>query len=172
MNARWMIPFALVAGCASDPPAPIPGGGPLCASGRYWSRGDHGDNFMHPGRACIECHTERRRGPVFSVAGTIFNARHEENECYGNAGDPVSGRRTWVIVEDQSGVPFVIEPNPSGNFYTTHEFRFPLRRVWVQSPSGHIAEMDNPPSGDCNSCHTREGADGAPGRIIAPNQGR
>ena len=29
MNARWMIPFALVVGCASDPPAPIPGCGPL-----------------------------------------------------------------------------------------------------------------------------------------------
>jgi hypothetical protein len=173
VSARWTIALALacVAGCASEPPAVIPGGGPLCASGRYWTRGDHGDNFMHPGRACIQCHTERARGPVFSVAGTLFNARHEENECFGNAGDAVTGRRTWVEVVDQSNRPFIIEPNPSGNFYTTHEFRFPLKRIRVITPSGHVAQMDDPPSGDCNTCHTREGIEGAPGRVIAPNQG-
>lgn len=174
MSARTLAAAVavLAAGCASEPPALIPGGGPLCVSGTYWTRGDHGDNFMHPGRACIECHSQRRRGPVFSVAGTIFNARREENECFGNAGDPVTGRKTWVEVVDQSNQPFIIEPNASGNFYTTHTFRYPLRRVRVISPSGHFAQMDNPPSGDCNSCHTREGAEGAPGRVIAPNRGR
>ncbi len=177
MSARFFATLAavtaLAAGCvSSDPPAVIPGGGPLCASGRYWTRGDTGDNFMHPGRACVQCHTESARGPIFTVAGTLFNAMHEENECFGNSGDPTTGLKTWIEVVDQTNRPFIIEPNISGNFYTTHEFRFPLKRVRVITPSGQFLQMDDPPSGDCNSCHTREGTAGAPGRVYAPNNGR
>lgn len=170
--AALLIAAALSA-CASEAPKAIPGGGPLCASGTYWGRGDHGDNFMHPGRACIHCHEARHRGPRFTVAGTIYSFLHEEDECNGNAGDPSTGRKTWVEVTDATDRPFIIEPNRSGNFYTTHPFRLPLRRVRVISPSGVVGEMSSaPPSGDCNSCHTREGADDAPGRIVAPNRGR
>lgn len=172
MNTRAAMALsAALTACASEPPRSIPDGGPLCARGEYWTRGDHGDNAMHPGRACIACHTGRRRGPVFTVAGTIFNAPHEEDDCFGNAGDPRTGQRTWVEVVDQSRRPFVIEPNPSGNFYTTRPFRLPLVRVRVISPSGRYAQMDAPPSGDCNACHTREGRSGAPGRIVAPDLG-
>jgi hypothetical protein len=162
--------MVVIGSCAVEPPTVIPNGGPLCVSGTYWTRGDTGDNFMHPGRACISCHSGRHRGPALSVAGTLYSAYHEENECNGNGGGEALAQRTYIQITDASGVPFVIFPNRVGNFFTTHTFRFPLRDARVVGPSGRELVMSfPPPTGDCNSCHTREGADGAPGRLVAPD---
>lgn len=146
--------------------------GAACVSGRYWAYGERGDNFMHPGRACINCHSSWRRGPVFSIAGTIYSAMHEEDDCMGNGGP--ENARFEVEITDASGIPFYITANASGNFYTTHRFQLPLRRARVRSRDGRVREMGSPPPhGDCNACHSREGADmlgygPAPGRITAP----
>lgn len=87
-----LLLFLGALGCGGDPSVNMPGDGPVCATGRYYNHGDRGDNFMHPGVACVQCHSERRRGPVFSVAGTVFNARHEEDDCFGNAGNARTGQ--------------------------------------------------------------------------------
>lgn len=156
--------------CGEEAPGPrLPGWGPACVSGTYWGRGDTGDNLMHPGRACISCHTARRRGPTFSVAGTIYSDFHEEDDCNGFANRP--GARPEVEITDATGRPFFIIANSVGNFYTTHRFQLPLLRVRVFDGNGHVSEMGSaPPHGDCNACHTREGtttATGtAPGRIV------
>lgn len=175
--SRALLALALVAAsstamlsCGEEAPTPrLPGWGTACVSGTYWGRGDYGDNLMHPGRACITCHSERRRGPVFTVAGTIYSEFNEENECNGNAG-PAEARNE-VEVTDSTGEPFFIIANSAGNFYTTHRFQMPFRRVRVRGANGRIAEMGSaPPHGDCNSCHTREGTSTAtgmaPGRVV------
>lgn len=175
--SRALLTLALVAAssaamlsCGEESPTPrLPGWGTACVSGTYWGRGDYGDNLMHPGRACITCHSERRRGPAFTVAGTIYSEFNEENECNGNAG-PAEARNE-VEVTDSTGEPFYIIANSAGNFYTTHRFQMPFRRVRVRGTNGRIAEMGSaPPHGDCNSCHTREGTSTAtgmaPGRIV------
>jgi hypothetical protein len=158
--------------CGEEAPTPrLPGWGTACVSGTYWGRGDYGDNLMHPGRACITCHSERRRGPRFTVAGTIYSEYREENDCNGFAGTPAT--RPEVEITDASGQPFYITANSAGNFYTTHQFQLPLRKVRVLGPNGRVAEMGgSPPHGDCNSCHTREGTITAtgmsPGRVVLP----
>jgi len=174
---RALIALTLVAStsagmlsCGEEAPTPRrPGWGTACVSGTYWGRGDYGDNLMHPGRACITCHTERRRGPVFTVAGTIYSEFNEENECNGNAG-PAEARNE-VEITDATGQPFYIIANSAGNFYTTHRFQLPLRRVRVLGTNGRVSEMGSaPPHGDCNACHTREGTSTAtgmaPGRVV------
>lgn len=173
---RALIALTLVAStsagmlsCGEEAPTPRrPGWGTACVSGTYWGRGDTGDNLMHPGRACIECHSERRRGPVFSVAGTIYSEFNEENDCNGNAG-PAEARNE-VEITDATGQPFYIIANSAGNFYTTHRFQFPAR-VRVLGANGRVSEMGSrAPHGDCNACHTREGTSTAtgmaPGRIV------
>lgn len=139
-----------------------------CVSQTYWAQGDRGDPHMHPGRDCVGCHTRSARGPRFTVAGTVFSASHEVDDCLGHDG------AAQIEVTDDTGSAFTIVANQVGNFYTTHAFRLPLRRVRVLGPrAGAVLEMGSaPPHGDCNACHSRAGTltptGTSPGRIIAP----
>lgn len=166
-------------GSCSDEPARVlqlpagPALGPRCVRGTYWAYGDRGDNHMHPGRDCIGCHTRGGRGPRFTVAGTIFNALHEVDDCFGYDSDTRSGARAEVEIVDADGRPFFITANRAGNFYTTHAFRLPLQRVRVFGPRGQSLEMNPPPPhGDCNLCHSRTGTvterGETAGRIVVP----
>ena len=60
---------------------------------------------------------------------------------------------------------------PQGNFHsptTVAGLTLPYT-ARVVSPSGSIiAMMTKQTSGDCNTCHTEQGADGAAGRILLP----
>lgn len=147
--------------------------GPACLSGRYWAFGDRGDNFMHPGRDCIGCHTRSQHGPRFSVAGTLYSARHEADECFGYDSDTRANQAAEVEVTDAAGERFFIIANRVGNFYTTYPLRFPLHNVRVYAPNGTFSEMSSPvPHGDCNACHTRLGTitdnGESPGRVTVP----
>jgi hypothetical protein len=173
-----VIALALgVAGCAAAgelPPDPDAGAPRACASGTFWGRGDRGDNEMHPGAACIDCHRTWRRGPTFSVAGTVFTGLNEEDDCDGfPSDDSDQDHRARIEVIDGGNHRFLIFANRVGNFYTTFPLRMPLRHVRVISPEGVISEMQSPaPHGDCNLCHTRDGtttaAGTSPGRVVMP----
>ena len=166
-----------VYGCAAAgelPPDLDGGAGLMCATGTFWGRGDRGDNEMHPGRACIQCHETWHRGPTFSIAGTVYGAFNEEDDCDGYPSDDSDqSHRARIEVIDGNNHRFLIFANRVGNFYTTYPLRMPLRHVRVISPSGAVADMNSPaPHGDCNACHTRDGAmtstGTAPGRIVIP----
>ncbi len=177
--AKLLAASALLVSCGSDPrqwpdldAAGVPLG-PVCRSGNYWPYGERGDNHMHPGRDCIGCHTRSGHGPVFTVAGTIFNAPHEVDDCFGYDSDTRNHTAAEVQIVDGNGVAFTIIANRSGNFYTTYPLRFPLRHVQVRAPDGSINEMFGAASsGDCNSCHTRLGTVSplgeSPGRVTMP----
>lgn len=165
----------------SDPDPPYPqvdaAGAPLsaaCLSGRYWAFGERGDNNMHPGRPCITCHTQSGHGPHFTVAGTVYAAANEVDECLGVDSEPTPNAAVEVEVTDQSGQPFFITANRVGNFFTTHEFRFPLQRIRVYNVGRRsFTEMASPaPHGDCNACHSRTGTISpngqSPGRVTLP----
>ena len=145
--------------------------GPACVSGHYWAFGDRGNNHMHPGRDCVGCHTRTGLGPRFSVAGTLFNASHEVDDCLGFDSDPTVHQAAEVELTDATGARFVVIANRVGNFYTTHPLQFPLQHVRVTSPTGGVSEMFSPvPHGDCNACHSRFGTvsslGDSPGRIV------
>lgn len=131
----------------------------VCVSDAWWNGGDHESPFMHPGVACIECH-QRKGGPGLTVGGTVFTRLHEPDDCDGRSGVDVE-----IIGADDKVTTLV--SNGAGNFYVRgrNDIVFPIRaRVTV----GDVTkEMVTPQaSGDCNSCHSVDGASLAPGRII------
>ncbi|MCS6901505.1 MAG: hypothetical protein RMJ98_10315 [Myxococcales bacterium] len=132
----------------------------VCASGTRWIGGDDGSPHMHPGRDCIACHTREGEGPRFTIAGTFYGASGQADDCFGASG-------AVIEVTDAAGKIVSLVSNPAGNFYTKDAVQFPITaRVTF---NGKTRQMSTPVStGACNSCHTVQGAQGAPGRIAFP----
>jgi hypothetical protein len=137
---------------------------PRCTSGQYWDEEDEGSKSMYPGRACLHCHQQSREGPTHSLAGTLYPSGHEPNDCNGSSGS-ITGAQ--IVVTDASSRSYTLIPNRVGNFFSETNLVMPLRvkvtyRGRQRVMAGAITE------GDCNSCHTQFGANGAPGRILLP----
>jgi len=134
--------------------------GPVCTSGKTWS-GKKGPE-MNPGKACIDCHS-RDEGPRFSIAGTVYPTLHEPDLCIG--ADGVDGAQVTITGAD--GRTLTLTPNASGNFYSTATVALPFsaKVVYMGRERAMTATQT---SGDCNGCHTQDGATGAPGRIMLP----
>ena len=113
---------------------------------------------MHPGQACIKCHT--KKGPKFSIAGTVYPTAHEPDDCYG------LGSST-VVITDATGKVLTLKSNSAGNFYSQTAIKMPYTAKVIVGTKER-AMKDSQTNGDCNSCHTVTGAEKAPGRIMAP----
>lgn len=118
---------------------------------------------MQPGEACVTCHSMNPRLPKFTIAGTLYPTGHEVKGCVGHsAGDAI------IRVMDASGKTIVdLTPNQVGTFISQDPMPAGFR-VKVVTANGERAMLGSPPNGNCNSCHTPEGANGAPGRIRLP----
>jgi hypothetical protein len=140
----------------------------VCTSNKSWTGGDRGSEQMHPGRGCIACHQagagffNAEHGPAFKVAGTVFPTAHEPDECNGASSSGVS-----VVIKGANNQMLTLTPNAVGNFFTLDNIQPPYTaEVHYQ---GRVRAMATPQStGDCNTCHTETGANGAPGRIMLP----
>lgn len=118
---------------------------------------------MHPGGACIACHSEGE-GPIYTIAGTVFPAMMELTDCNG-----VNGSGTFsVVITAADGTVLTLPVNDVGNFYTRSPVAMPFHAKVVNSNGHELSMTDAQSTGDCNSCHTQLGANGAPGRIMAP----
>lgn len=159
----------------------------VCTSARFWTDGDEGDEEMHPGRACIQCHDNPDKYgegddddddddeeeeeeeeeedddiPRYLIAGTVYPTAHEPDECYG-----VDSATTYVVVEDANGTTRTLATNEAGNFFTEDALVAPYRvKVIRGDETRAMSELAE--HGDCNLCHTVEGDEDAPGRIMAP----
>jgi mono/diheme cytochrome c family protein len=140
---------------------PGPFDGPsVCTSGKTWTGGNSESPLMHPGVACVACHARSEEGPRFGIAGTVYPSGHEPNDCYG-------ATSAAVEVTDANHKVFTLPVNASGNFMTSSLIAFPIQ-VAVVANGKRRSMTASPPNGDCNSCHTQNGADDAPGRIALP----
>ena len=122
---------------------------------------------MHPGVACISCHAmSGGRAPTFVVAGTVYPTVREPNDCNGINGS-TSG--TTVVIVDANNRSTTLQVNTVGNFYAQAPtaVALPFRAKVVRAGVERVM-LTPQMSGDCNSCHTQDGANGAPGRIVAP----
>jgi mono/diheme cytochrome c family protein len=138
---------------------PVFADAPTCTSGKYWTGGD--GTSMRPGEACIACHT-MNEGPRFTVAGTVFPTGHEYDDC-----DSPSASGAVVTVTDSAGKAASFTANSVGNFSGNGTLTFPITAI--VSLGGKTRAMTTAvPSGDCNSCHTETGTNGAPGRVALP----
>jgi len=148
----------------------VAGGPPdtTCTSTTTWTQGNHGSPNMHPGVACIACHEGPTGGhsPSLLFAGTVYPTLHEPDDCLGG-GSSIDG--AIVVVTDANGTDHKATVRSNGNFVV--ESNTPLAlpaRAEVQR-NGKVAKMkDDVTNGDCNSCHTEQGKNDAPGRIQAP----
>lgn len=126
-----------------------------CASGNQWQSGSSGSPLMKPGANCLSCH-----GGQFAAAGTVYSDLHQPDDCGGVDG-------VTVRITDASGKVHETTSNAAGNFYLTGGIPTPFH-VEVEQ-AGRISKMTaSVTSGGCNGCHTMDGANGAPGRIVAP----
>jgi hypothetical protein len=137
---------------------------PTCTSKTYWSGGEGGPT-MNPGLACISCHRDQREAPSFTIAGTLYPTAHEPDRCNG-AGAAASGAAR-VVITGADGNSITLTPNTAGNFYYQGAVATPFRaRVTYMGRERDMGQAQT--SGDCNSCHTQNGANQAPGRIVLP----
>lgn len=151
----------------------------VCTSNKLWTSGssgkggfggfggpgggrhdDDGSPEMEPGKACLTCHSIRG-GPVYQVAGTVYPTAHEPDECAG-----VNGGMD-VEITDAKGVVTTVKVNAAGNFFTSTKIAAPFH-VKVKKGAAERAMATALTAGDCNTCHTATGANGAPGRVMAP----
>lgn len=137
----------------------------VCTSGDYWNQGTESDPDMLPGRACIACHSQPGgdSGPRFLFSGTVYPTAHEPDDCAG-IGAAV------IEVTDADGVVRTATARASGNFYmngdpATLATPITARVLYQGKVLPMVTAVD---TGDCNTCHTQEGKEGAPGRIILP----
>jgi mono/diheme cytochrome c family protein len=126
----------------------------VCTSNMTWRSGN-GPN-MRPGDACPSCHG-------FTFAGTVYPTAHEPAHCNGI---PTSAG-VKVIITGADGNSVTLTPGTVGNFSSNANVRTPFT-VKVTSPKGTRSRLTPQTSGNCNMCHTQNGANGAPGRIMAP----
>ena len=129
-----------------------------CAGGQLWTGGDSGSPNMHPGVACIKCHAEND-GPSFKLAGTVFSS-NEPDDCLG-------AKDTSIVVTGADGKSIKMAANEAGNFYSNLALTMPYRAMVVSGGKTKVM-LGEQVSGDCNSCHTEKGSNGAPGRITLP----
>jgi len=163
------------ANCDTKPEPGIYDTPSVCTSDSYWTHGNDESPKMHPGHACIACHSgstgddeeeEEEEGPRFSLAGTVYPTAHEPNDCNGVDGDG----DTQVVIVDANGKTLKLNVNSAGNFFYEKEagtLALPYTAKVVRD--GQERVMATPQQdGDCNGCHTEDGDNDAPARIMAP----
>jgi hypothetical protein len=131
---------------------PVPDAPAQCTSGRRYTSGN--GPTMNPGDMCQGCHG-------FTLSGTVYPTIHETGLCYGVNGG------AQVVITPSCGTPITLTVNSAGNFYYTGGVRLPYTAKVVVNGAERV--MVTPQTlGDCNACHTQNGLQGAPGRIIVP----
>ncbi len=121
---------------------------------------------MRPGEACIACHKAKGvLNALFTVAGTVYPTAHESDDCNGVN---VTGATITIVDANHKTTKFA--PNTAGNFYGTLALAPPYTvRLQYQGRERDMTNnVTNLIDGDCNGCHTTDGKNGAPGRIVLP----
>jgi hypothetical protein len=140
---------------------------PACASGATWTAGNSESDQMNPGQACRVCHLAQEPGKAYFFMGTAYSAPHEADLC---AAADVATDAVVEILDTSDVVQLTLPINAAGNFRslrTTANVPVPYKaRVKAGGKTNAMAGAQT--SGDCNSCHTAAGAEGAPGRILLP----
>jgi len=134
-----------------------------CVSDMWWTMGNEESPDMRPGGDCIGCHADEHEGPTFLVAGTVYSAPHEPDDCNG-----VGGLTVELVGAD--GAVHTLTTRSSGNFFAeVGEFELMLPYTAAVVDGDQRREMVGEQLiTNCASCHTQQGLVMAPGRIIAP----
>ncbi len=133
------------------------------SSGTRWTGGNSGSSSMNPGMDCIACH--QNGGPHYLVAGTVYSSGTDADGCDGVASVSIELKAVGT------GETVTATSNGVGNFYLNSNQMFPAGTKYTARviANGKARAMTTPQtSGACNSCHTADGTNGAPGRVLIP----
>jgi hypothetical protein len=171
--ALWSVACGGMGGTPAGGFVPAPPGA-TCASGLVYE-GNRESPQMNPGFACKSCHAGQNfngqtPGGLSSpknvrfFMGTAYASSHEVDGCKSNA---VPADAVVDILDSNDTVQERMPVNAAGNFHSsksTAGFPLPYRARIVAN--GKTVAMATPQmEGDCNTCHTATGMNGAPGRI-------
>jgi len=162
-----LVATGVALGGCSEPAAPA-----ACSSGRMVGTSEGSD--MAPGQPCNGCHAYTNAGgdgidaPIFGFAGTVYRTAHEPDGCAGGTLDGSGGERAEVELVSATGQRLVAPVTDGGNFMLeTTAIAFPITaRVRYRGRSRWMVEPQM--TGECNSCHSADGEQGASGRIRLP----
>ncbi len=141
---------------------PASGHADACSTGQWWTLGDRESEVMHPGNNCIQCHAQEH-GPDLVVAGTVMGRFHDEEDCRGIPGVTID------IIGNDGSVAGSSDTNEAGNFFFSGDLTAIAPYTVRLTFEGRTREMTTGQTdGNCMSCHTQTGANGAPGRILLP----
>ncbi len=132
----------------------------VCTSKSTYRGGENID--MRPGEACATCH-QVRGGPRYTVGGTVYPTAHEPNLCNG-----ATKANLTVIVTDKNGKVVNVPVDTSSGNFGTRTAIVPPFTVVVSDGTKTRPMLGSLTAGDCNTCHTEKGLNGAPGRVMAP----
>lgn len=139
----------------------------VCSGKQLEPDQEEGDE-MNPGRPCNACHEQENAeeggdAPIFAIAGTVFPNAHERDDC-----DAKVDGGTVVEIVDANGTFVSLDVNDAGNFfYEEHDLVPPYTARVVNG--ARVRAMAAPlKEGSCNECHSVDGDEDAPGRILAP----
>jgi hypothetical protein len=136
-----------------------------CTSGTFWTNGNTASANMQPGLACAACHLASALAPHPQFIGTVYPSLHEVDGCNGQ----VTAGTTVVIRGSDGMVVSLPVSQPSGNFLSAATTHLALPYSAQITNASRVTSTQTPHNfGDCNSCHTAAGANGAPGRLVAP----
>jgi hypothetical protein len=138
----------------------------MCSSGITAGGFGEGSSTMDPGQPCVSCHAAQG-GPAFVFGGTVYPTAHEPDNCNGVNGTTDGAQ---VVITDKNGKTITMNVNSAGNFYysgVSGAVAFPYQ-AQVKQGGKSRAMTTAQTTGDCNSCHTVNGANMAPGRIMLP----
>ncbi|WP_437589403.1 hypothetical protein [Sorangium sp. So ce1000] len=158
----------VTSGAGGDDPFAQP---PVCTSDQHWTKGDEESPHMHPGMACRTCHSmkEPRVATRLPIVGTVYPTGHEPDNCLGVDGD---AEKVFVEITTADARVIQLQVNSSGNFlFDTFQDRTPVKfPITARVVKGDKERKMLSPQmhGDCNSCHSQNGSEAAPGRIVAP----
>jgi hypothetical protein len=171
--AEWLAQGMPAGNCAPQSGSSAGAGGSsvasTCTTNKYWLEGDKGSGQMHPGMPCVKCHVDENEAPIYVIAGTVYPTVREPDDCYGTLEDLLD---TVVEITDANDVVHTIPIKSAGNFSKRADgtaIAFPVMARVVRG--NDVVEMVAPideDGGDCNLCHTENGTEGAPGRILLP----
>ena len=139
----------------------------VCVSEEMWTYSDKDSPLMNPGRSCVQCHAETNdedHAPFFAFAGTVMVDAHEGDDCRGAPG-------MIVVLTGADGKEWTIPANSAGNFWLDpdeDDVAMPYTARIVDKHGNERVKQNPVDDGDCASCHTQDGANGAEGRLIPP----
>ena len=160
---KWVVAGMPAGACGAIPDKPAQ---TTCASGQRWDEEATPSKDMNPGLACRACHKTQASDFNYFFMGTVFPSFHEEDLCHS---PPPSGAKVEIL--DESGaVTMTLTPTATGNFMSSAVAAgvpIPYRARLVAD--GLTRAMSSAQKdGDCNKCHSEQGLEGAPGRLVWP----